>query len=181
MAHAMMWVKLTLGVLVAARWRFTRARFSSRARTGTSRIEVAVGTESDASMFSMTRTIPPRTGSTTSPGRMRGARARDRGASAVPVEPDAAGAVVAIGAGWCARAGASISLVKVWRSTIFVSLVVTLMGSTIVGSIATGAGEIASTAGSSTDGPSVASVTVTGWRRNVAVSVPPSGSGRLST
>src|SRR5262245_60365848 len=107
MAHAMMWVKLTFEAEVAARWRFTRARFSSSARTGISRTEVAVGTESEASMFSTNRTIPPRTGSTTSPGRITGARARERGAREAPAPAE----LVAIAAG--AAAGG--------RSAIFVS------------------------------------------------------------
>jgi hypothetical protein len=59
MAQATMCVKLTLPPPVESRCLLRRRRFSSRVRTGTVRMEVAVGTLRLASMFSTMRTAPP--------------------------------------------------------------------------------------------------------------------------
>ena len=70
MAHATMWVKLILPWPLAWRCLLRRRRFSSTVRTGIVRTEVAVGTESEASMFSTIRMAPPRIGCRMSPGRI---------------------------------------------------------------------------------------------------------------
>ena len=70
MAHATMWVKLILPWPLAWRCLLRRRRFSSTVRTGIVRTEVAVGTVSEASMFSTMRMAPPRMGWRMSPGRI---------------------------------------------------------------------------------------------------------------
>jgi hypothetical protein len=72
MAQATRWVKLILLAAVASRCLLRIRRFSSSVRTGMLRIEVAVGTVRLASMFSTTRSAPPRMGWAMSPGRMAG-------------------------------------------------------------------------------------------------------------
>ena len=51
MAQAMTWVKEAFDCPVSVRWLLTTRRFSSSDLTGMVRMEVAVGTASDASMF----------------------------------------------------------------------------------------------------------------------------------
>src|SRR5947207_11170134 len=56
------WVKLTLWPPVRARWLFRICRLTSSSFAGTVRTEVAVGTPSEASMFSTIRAVAPRIG-----------------------------------------------------------------------------------------------------------------------
>jgi hypothetical protein len=72
MAQATRCVKLILLAAVASRCLLRMRRFSSSVRTGMLRIEVAVGTVRLASMFSTTRSAPPRIGCAMSPGRIAG-------------------------------------------------------------------------------------------------------------
>src|SRR2546421_12437205 len=55
-------VKLTLSSPVRARWLFRICRLTSSSLAGTVRTEVAVGTPSEASMFSTIRAVAPRIG-----------------------------------------------------------------------------------------------------------------------
>src|SRR3989440_10067068 len=55
-------VKLTLSPPVRARWLFRICRLTSSSLAGTVRTEVAVGTPSEASMFSTIRAVAPRIG-----------------------------------------------------------------------------------------------------------------------
>ena len=87
MAQAIRWVKLTLPGPEASRCLLRTRRFSSSVRTGTPRIEVAVGMARLASMFSAMRSAPPRIGVAMSPGRRTGSMpapwiARGRAAAA---------------------------------------------------------------------------------------------------
>src|SRR5918997_6762606 len=56
----MMWVKETLPPRARARWLLMTVRLSQSSFTGTERTEVAVGTDSDASMFAAVRAGAPR-------------------------------------------------------------------------------------------------------------------------
>src|SRR5512133_635614 len=73
----MRWVKLTLAPPVRARWLFRICRLTSSSLAGTVRTEVAVGTASEASMFSTMRAVAPRIGT----GRSPSAGAVDGGAA----------------------------------------------------------------------------------------------------
>ncbi len=87
MPQATRWVKLTLPLPSDSRCLLRMRRFSSRVRTGMVRMEVAVGTERLASMFSTIRMAPPRIGWAMSPGRMAGmTRAFDRPRDATLVD-----------------------------------------------------------------------------------------------
>ena len=68
-AQATRCVKLTLGCPLVSRCLLSSRRFSSSVRTGTVRIDVAVGIWRLASMFSTRRIAPPRIGCRMSPGR----------------------------------------------------------------------------------------------------------------
>ena len=93
-AHATRWVKLTLLWPISSRCLLRIRRFSSRARTGTVRTEVAVGTWRLASMFSTMRNAPPRIGWAMSPGRIVGmAMARETGRLTIGAGVEAATAV----------------------------------------------------------------------------------------
>ncbi len=86
-AHATTCVKLTLLWPAASRLLLSRRRFSSSVRTGSVRIDVAVGIWRLASMFSTMRTAPPRIGCRMSPGRIAGsATAFDRSLGATPCD-----------------------------------------------------------------------------------------------
>ena len=58
-AQPMRWVKETLPPRVWARWPLIMARFSMRTLAGTARADVAVGTDSEASMFLAVRAAAP--------------------------------------------------------------------------------------------------------------------------
>lgn len=58
----MRWVKLTLPPVVRPRWLLTICRLTSRSLAGTGCTLVAVGTESDATMFSTILAAAPRIG-----------------------------------------------------------------------------------------------------------------------
>ena len=58
-AHPMRWVKETLPPWVWRRWPLMTARFSMRTLAGMSRAEVAVGIDSEASMFRAVRAAAP--------------------------------------------------------------------------------------------------------------------------
>src|SRR5437764_4107628 len=91
----MMWVKLTLPPRVRARWLFRTLRLTSSSRAGTTRKDVAVGTPSDASMFTAVRRAAPRSGLPTEAGAGAGLAGLAGGAGG-----EAAG-----WAGWAAWAG----------------------------------------------------------------------------
>jgi hypothetical protein len=81
-AHATTCVKLTLLAPMPSRCLLSRRRFSSSVRTGSVRTEVAVGIWRLASMFSTTRTAPPRIGCRMSPGRIVGGHRLERSPAA---------------------------------------------------------------------------------------------------
>ena len=91
-AQAMMCATLTFG-LAWSRVRFRIWRFSSSVRTGTVRIEVALGTRRLSSMFSTSRNRLPRMGWAMSPGMSTA------GGASVRVAPRVASAAVCV----CAR------------------------------------------------------------------------------
>ena len=103
-AQATRCVKLTLDCPPASRCLLSSRRFSSSVRTGTVRMDVAVGTWRLASMFSTMRTAPPRIGCRMSPGStVTRATAVDRlpatgsGARAIACRPSPAGAAARAG------------------------------------------------------------------------------------
>src|SRR5438105_1325609 len=98
-------VKLTLAPPVRARWLFRICRLTSSSLAGTVRTEVAVGTPSEASMFSTIRAVAPRIGTGRSAPSASGAAAGgagegDRGAcQVVDAAPGGAGEGDSGGAG----------------------------------------------------------------------------------
>jgi hypothetical protein len=96
MAQATTWVKLTFPLPAVSLCLLMIRRFSSSVRTGISRMEVAVGRARLASMFSTTRSAPPRMGWAMSPGRI-GASAMARRAAGLCAGSERAIAVPASG------------------------------------------------------------------------------------
>ena len=96
----------------ASRWRFRIRRFSSMFLTGTTRLDVAVGTASDASMLRAIVAAPPAMGTASSPARARGGAGRgpagfgaDAGAEAGGGPRAAGSASASAASGAIARAG----------------------------------------------------------------------------
>src|SRR5437763_5612429 len=90
-AYEIRCVKLTLAPPVRARWLFRICRLTSSSLAGTVRTEVAVGTPSEASMFSTIRAVAPRIGTGRSAPSASGAGAGRAGEGACQVVDAAPG------------------------------------------------------------------------------------------